>query len=145
MRYLKIENYMILNLFSSSELRDEKSRDAPGTDRKQDKKAKKTRTLSDVLSRIKKEPVEMTDLTRELFEKKKDCEGDSTTAATSTVAKTTSSSDKATTPNSLSDRLEPTKSRDEEEYANRNGLATDSSAETSADAKDIKVEKDDER
>lgn len=112
-------------------------------DRKQDKKAKKTRTLSDVLSRIKKEPVEMTDLTRELFEKKKDCESDAAPPAASTVAKApSSSSDKATTPNSLSERLEPTKSRDEEEeYANRNGLA----AETSGDAKDVKVEKDDER
>ncbi|CAK9815065.1 Trithorax group protein osa [Anthophora plagiata] len=35
-------------------------------------KKKKTKTLSDVLSRIKKEPVEMNDLTRELFEKKND-------------------------------------------------------------------------
>ncbi|XP_015120295.1 trithorax group protein osa isoform X2 [Diachasma alloeum] len=44
-------------------------------------KKKKPRTLSDVLSRIKKEPVEMNDLTRELFEKKndgskRDCEAD---------------------------------------------------------------------
>ncbi|XP_014604814.1 PREDICTED: trithorax group protein osa isoform X1 [Polistes canadensis] len=35
-------------------------------------KKKKTKTLSDVLSRIKREPVEMNDLTRELFEKKHD-------------------------------------------------------------------------
>ncbi|XP_066588206.1 trithorax group protein osa [Prorops nasuta] len=53
-------------------------RESTGNDKK-DKK-KKTKTLSDVLSRIKKEPVEMNDLTRELFEKKnsdgtkKDCE-----------------------------------------------------------------------
>lgn len=48
-------------------------------ERKQNDKKKKTKTLSDVLSRIKKEPVEMNDLGRELFEKKndgskKDCE-----------------------------------------------------------------------
>lgn len=50
-------------------------------ERKQLDKKKKTKTLSDVLSRIKKEPVEMNDLTRELFEKKndgfkKDCENE---------------------------------------------------------------------
>ena len=38
----------------------------------QQEKKKKTKTLSDVISRIKKEPVEMTELTRELFEKKND-------------------------------------------------------------------------
>lgn len=41
-------------------------------EKKQLDKKKKTKTLSDVLSRIKKEPVEMNDLTRELFEKKND-------------------------------------------------------------------------
>ncbi|XP_014219611.1 trithorax group protein osa-like [Copidosoma floridanum] len=35
-------------------------------------KRKKLKTLSDVLSRIKKEPIEMNDLTREIFEKKHD-------------------------------------------------------------------------
>lgn len=44
----------------------------PISDRKQFDKKKKIKTLSDVLSRIKKEPVEMNDLTRELFEKKND-------------------------------------------------------------------------
>ncbi|XP_076168878.1 trithorax group protein osa isoform X8 [Ptiloglossa arizonensis] len=42
------------------------------SEKKQFDKKKKTKTLSDVLSRIKKEPVEMNDLTRELFEKKND-------------------------------------------------------------------------
>ena len=37
---------------------------------KQQEKKKKSKTLSDVLSRIKKEPLEMNDLTRELSEKK---------------------------------------------------------------------------
>ncbi|KAG7205211.1 hypothetical protein KM043_018297 [Ampulex compressa] len=58
----------------------EKPKDVGG-ERKQLDKKKKTKTLSDVLSRIKKEPVEMNDLTRELFEKKndgfkKDCENE---------------------------------------------------------------------
>lgn len=44
----------------------------PISERKQFDKKKKIKTLSDVLSRIKKEPVEMNDLTRELFEKKND-------------------------------------------------------------------------
>ncbi|XP_031785945.1 trithorax group protein osa isoform X3 [Nasonia vitripennis] len=39
---------------------------------KQQEKKKKSKTLSDVLSRIKKEPLEMNDLTRELSEKKAD-------------------------------------------------------------------------
>ncbi|XP_046823399.1 trithorax group protein osa isoform X2 [Vespa crabro] len=49
----------------------EKPKDNNG-ERKQLDKKKKTKTLSDVLSRIKREPVEMNDLTRELFEKKHD-------------------------------------------------------------------------
>lgn len=54
----------------SGELGDKPSKE--GGERKQLDKKKKTKTLSDVLSRIKKEPVEMNDLTRELFEKKND-------------------------------------------------------------------------
>ncbi|KOC62269.1 Trithorax group protein osa [Habropoda laboriosa] len=49
----------------------EKSKETNEKKQTLDKK-KKTKTLSDVLSRIKKEPVEMNDLTRELFEKKND-------------------------------------------------------------------------
>lgn len=53
------------------------------SEKKQFDKKKKTKTLSDVLSRIKKEPEEMNDLTRELFEKKndgikKDCDAEPT-------------------------------------------------------------------
>lgn len=50
---------------------DEKPKETNEKKQQLDKK-KKTKTLSDVLSRIKKEPVEMNDLTRELFEKKND-------------------------------------------------------------------------
>ncbi|XP_014485250.1 PREDICTED: trithorax group protein osa isoform X3 [Dinoponera quadriceps] len=54
----------------SGELGDKPSKESG--ERKQLDKKKKTKTLSDVLSRIKKEPMEMNDLTRELFEKKND-------------------------------------------------------------------------
>ncbi|KAK1124853.1 hypothetical protein K0M31_006207 [Melipona bicolor] len=59
-------------------------------EKKQLDKKKKTKTLSDVLSRIKKEPVEMNDLTRELFEKKndgykKECDTETTTTTTTTT------------------------------------------------------------
>ncbi|XP_067210943.1 trithorax group protein osa isoform X7 [Linepithema humile] len=72
----------------SGELGDKQS-GKEGGERKQQQqqldKKKKTKTLSDVLSRIKKEPVEMNDLTRELFEKKndgfkKDCDSETTKA-----------------------------------------------------------------
>lgn len=70
--------------YKSGELGDKQSSKESG-ERKQQQldKKKKTKTLSDVLSRIKKEPVEMNDLTRELFEKKndgfkKDCDGETT-------------------------------------------------------------------
>ncbi|KAL6436356.1 hypothetical protein ACFW04_004708 [Cataglyphis niger] len=70
--------------YKSGELSDKQSSKESG-ERKQQQldKKKKTKTLSDVLSRIKKEPVEMNDLTRELFEKKndgfkKDCDGETT-------------------------------------------------------------------
>lgn len=69
----------------SSELGDKQSGKESGERKQQLDKKKKTKTLSDVLSRIKKEPVEMNDLTRELFEKKndgfkKDCESETTKA-----------------------------------------------------------------
>ncbi|KAK2588796.1 hypothetical protein KPH14_001671 [Odynerus spinipes] len=50
----------------------DKPKDNNGERKQQLDKKKKTKTLSDVLSRIKREPVEMNDLTRELFEKKHD-------------------------------------------------------------------------
>nr|XP_012154536.1 PREDICTED: trithorax group protein osa isoform X4 [Megachile rotundata] len=55
----------------TAEQTDEKPKETNNEKKQLDKK-KKTKTLSDVLSRIKKEPVEMNDLTRELFEKKND-------------------------------------------------------------------------
>lgn len=69
---------------SGGESSDKPLKDNNG-ERKQLDKKKKTKTLSDVLSRIKREPVEMNDLTRELFEKKhdgykKDTEGGETKA-----------------------------------------------------------------
>jgi len=71
----------------SGELGDKQSNKDSGERKQQQQldKKKKTKTLSDVLSRIKKEPVEMNDLTRELFEKKndgfkKDCDSEMTKA-----------------------------------------------------------------
>lgn len=78
----------------SGELCDKPSKEC--SERKQLDKKKKTKTLSDVLSRIKKEPMEMNDLTRELFEKKndgfrKDC--DSETKANNNMGEHFSNSD----------------------------------------------------
>ncbi|XP_026826608.1 trithorax group protein osa isoform X4 [Ooceraea biroi] len=78
-----------LDLFSKSGDLGDKQSGKEGGERKQQQqqldKKKKTKTLSDVLSRIKKEPVEMNDLTRELFEKKndgfkKDCDNETAKA-----------------------------------------------------------------
>jgi AT-rich interactive domain-containing protein 1 len=63
------ENSNKADKYNSS--REQKDINIESKQQQQDKK-KKTKTLSDVLSRIKKEPIEMNELTRELFEKKYD-------------------------------------------------------------------------
>jgi len=88
---VKVDNassvHETLDFNKSSDLGDKQS-SKEISERKQQQqldKKKKTKTLSDVLSRIKKEPVEMNDLTRELFEKKndgfkKDCDNETAKA-----------------------------------------------------------------
>ncbi|XP_051157885.1 trithorax group protein osa isoform X4 [Leptopilina boulardi] len=98
-------------------------------ERKQEKK-KKTKSISDVLSRIKKEPVEMNDLTRELFEKKndssrKECEVDS----------------KAN--NNVGEHFVELPKDDEESLPNQNGLS-DSTSTIDSEKREIKVEPDEE-
>ncbi|KAK0164244.1 hypothetical protein PV328_002893 [Microctonus aethiopoides] len=91
----------------------------------QSEKKKKTKTLSDVLSRIKKEPVEMNDLTRELFEKKndgtkRDCEPEGKPN------------------NNMGEHLVFTKSVDDN-FPTHNGLS-DSASAFDTDKRDIKIE-----
>lgn len=91
---------------------------------KQNDKKKKTKSLSDVLSRIKREPTEMNDLTRELFEKKndgskRDCEND--------VANSTKANNKA---GERFNELPPPKIEPEEPYTNDNGNSTEKEEET---------------
>ena len=99
------------------------------SERKQEKK-KKTKTLSDVISRIKKEPVEMNDLTRELFEKKndgsrKECEVDS----------------KAN--NNVGEHLVDLPKDEEESLPNQNGLS-DSTSTVDSEKREPKIEPEDE-
>ncbi|XP_033209829.1 trithorax group protein osa isoform X4 [Belonocnema kinseyi] len=99
------------------------------SERKQEKK-KKTKSISDVLSRIKKEPVEMNDLTRELFEKKndssrKECEVDS----------------KAN--NNVGEHFADLPKDDEESLPNQNGLS-DSTSTLDSEKREVKVEPEDE-
>ena len=68
----KDEDRLPDNLETTSKYSDTCEKPKENGERKQLEKKKKTKTLSDVLSRIKKEPVEMNDLGRELFEKKND-------------------------------------------------------------------------
>lgn len=112
----------------SGELGDKTSKES--SERKQLDKKKKTKTLSDVLSRIKKEPVEMNDLTRALFEKKndgfkKDC--DSETKANNNMGEHFSGGSSDISKN------------DEDSLSTQNGL-NDNSATTSSNADADKTE-----
>lgn len=98
-------------------------------ERKQEKK-KKTKSISDVLSRIKKEPVEMNDLTRELFEKKndssrKECEVDT----------------KAN--NNVGEHFADMPKDEEESLPNQNGLS-DSTSTLDSEKREPKVEPEEE-
>lgn len=69
--------------YKSGEVGDKQSGKESSERKQQQPVDKKKKSLSDVLSRIKKEPVEMNDLTRALFEKKndsfkKDCDSETT-------------------------------------------------------------------
>jgi len=120
---VKVDNasgvHETLDFSKSSDLGDKQSSKESGERKQQQQldKKKKTKTLSDVLSRIKKEPVEMNDLTRELFEKKndgfkKDCDNEAAKANNnmgehlgSDVSK--SDEDSLPTQNGLNDSIAP--------------------------------------
>ncbi|XP_015594992.1 trithorax group protein osa isoform X2 [Cephus cinctus] len=95
-------------------------------ERKQADKKKKTKTLSDVLSRIKKEPMEMNDLTRELFEKKndvprKECESE------------------AKANNNMGEHFSGISKTDEDSFPNHNGIS-DSLSTAELEKREIKRE-----
>ncbi|KAF3428626.1 hypothetical protein E2986_01809 [Frieseomelitta varia] len=110
-------------------------------EKKQLDKKKKTKTLSDVLSRIKKEPVEMNDLTRELFEKKNDGykkECDTETTTTMTTMTTTKVN------NNMGEHFADVQKPEDELAPMQNGL-TDATvnAETTEKTVEVKVENED--
>ncbi|XP_008551461.1 trithorax group protein osa isoform X4 [Microplitis demolitor] len=97
-----------------------------GERKHQTEKKKKTKTLSDVLSRIKKEPVEMNDLTRELFEKKNDG--------------TKRDCDPESKPNNnMSEHIVFSKSDEDSSFPTPNGLS-DSASTFDSEKREIKVE-----
>ena len=114
-------------------------------EKKQLDKKKKTKTLSDVLSRIKKEPVEMNDLTRELFEKKndgykKECDTETTTATTTTPTTTTTTK----VNNNMGEHFADVQKPEDELAPMQNGL-TDAvvNAEATEKTVEVKVENED--
>lgn len=101
-------------------------------EKKQLDKKKKTKTLSDVLSRIKKEPVEMNDLTRELFEKKndgfkKECEAE------------------AKVNNNMGEHFPDMQKTDEETIPTQNGLNDTTITNVELEKTEIKVENEEQQ
>ncbi|XP_076222922.1 trithorax group protein osa isoform X8 [Nomia melanderi] len=101
-------------------------------EKKQLDKKKKTKTLSDVLSRIKKEPVEMNDLTRELFEKKndgfkKECEAE------------------AKVNNNMGEHFPDMQKTDEEIIPTQNGLNDTTITNAELEKTEIKVENEEQQ
>lgn len=101
-------------------------------EKKQLDKKKKTKTLSDVLSRIKKEPMEMNDLTRELFEKKndgfkKECEAE------------------AKVNNNMGEHFPDMQKTDEETIPTQNGLNDTTITNVELEKTEIKVENEEQQ
>lgn len=117
--------------FSSQKAAELGDKPKEASEKKQLDKKKKTKTLSDVLSRIKKEPVEMNDLTRELFEKKndgfkKECETES-----------------AKVNNNMGEHFSDIQKSDEELIPTQNGLNDTATANAEMEKPEIKVENED--
>lgn len=118
-------------------------------EKKQLDKKKKTKTLSDVLSRIKKEPVEMNDLTRELFEKKndgykKECDTETTTTTTTSTMTTMTTMTTTTTTttkvnNNMGEHFADVQKAEDELAPTQNGL-NDSAVTAETEKTEVKVE-----
>ncbi|XP_076648322.1 trithorax group protein osa isoform X5 [Halictus rubicundus] len=119
--------------FSSQKAAELGDKPKEASEKKQLDKKKKTKTLSDVLSRIKKEPVEMNDLTRELFEKKndgfkKECETES-----------------AKVNNNMGEHFSDIQKSEEELIPTQNGLNDAATANVEIEKPEIKVENEDQQ